>query len=265
MTFQGDFYVRDLSQGRKFPDDLTSEVHADGKIIGSALWEMRGALGQQQADMIILNALQSFTSSTNLAGAGKLIVSEAKKVDADTGKIVSDIMKAHGVINAERAKVWAKFSAQTSAERVPISIAGTDQIQPGSGLDDGVPGYFQFVVKDVPAGTQGITLAWRAQGGQGGGFGGGGTPDVQLAIKHDTLVMIGVGQTQADAIVQGKPNTAFGKNFQSVTLSAACLPSSAGKLYIMLLNKGASGDVTDMDIQFVTDTSKSSNVVTCAK
>ncbi len=265
LGFQGDFYVRDLSQGRIFPDDLTSEVHADGKIIGSTLWEIRGALGQQQADEIILNALQSFTSSTNLYGAGKAILSEAKKVDPQTGTKVNNILKAHGIMSGERAKAWAKFSAQTSVEQVPIAIAGTDQIQPGSGLDDGVPGYFQFVVKDVPAGTTGITLAWRAQTGQSM-TGGGGAPDVQLAVKKDGLVMIGVKQTVADAIVQGKTNAAFGgKGWQSVTLSGACLPAAAGKLYVMLLNKGASGDVTDTDIQFVTDTTKSVNVVTCAK
>ncbi len=267
LTFQGDFYVRDLSSGRKFPDDLTSEAHADGKIIGSTLWEIRGALGQQQADQIILNALQSFNASTNLYGAGKLILSEAKKVDAATGTTVNTILKAHGILSSERAKAWAKFSVQTSAEQVPIAIAGTDQVPAGSGLNDGVPGYFQFVVKDIPAGTQGVTLAWRAQAGQGGGLtgGGGGAPDVQLAVKKDALVMIGTNQTEADAIVTGKANAAFGKSFQSVTLTGACLPASGGKLYIMLLNKGTSGDVTDTDIQFVSDASKSLNVVTCAK
>ncbi len=264
LTFQGDFYVRDLSQARKFPDDLTSEAHADGKIIGSTLWEIRGALGQQQADQIILNALQSFTASTNLAGAGKLIATEAKKVDATTGKTVSDILKAHGILSNERAKAWAKFSMQTSVEQVPISIAGSDQVPSGSGLADGVPGYFQFTVSGIPAGTQGVTLAWRTQAGQAA-MSGGGAPDVQLAVQKDALVMVGMNQTIANAIVQGKADASFGKNWQSVTLSGACLPASTGKLYVMLLNKGTSGEVSDTDIQFVTDASKSTNVVTCAK
>ena len=265
LSFQGDFYVRDLSQGRKCPDDLTSEAHADGKIIGSTLWEIRGALGQQQADQIILNALQSFTSSTNLAGAGKLILAEAKKVDAATGTTVSNILKAHGVINSQRAKEWAKFAVQTSVEQVPIAISGTDQVNPNAGLKDGVPGYFQFVITNIPAGTKGVTLAWRAQAGQGGLMGGGGgTPDVQIAVKKDAMVQVGQDQTLADAIVVGKANPAYAKGFQSTTLTGACLPATGGKLYVMLLNKGSSGDVTDTDINFVTDTSKSFNVVTCA-
>jgi hypothetical protein len=264
LTFQGDFYVRDLSQARKCPDDLTSEVHADGKIIGSTLWEIRGALGQQQADEIILNALQGFTSSTNLAGAGKLILAEAKKVDAATGTTVSNILKAHGVINSQRAKDWAQFSVQTSVEQVPIAISGTDQVPTGSGLDDGVPGYFQFVIKDIPAGTTGVTLAWRAQAGQGGLMGGGGgSPDVQLAVRKDSMVMVGQNQTLADAIVPGKANPAYAKGFVTATLTGACLPASGGKLYVMLLNKGSSGNVTDTDIKFLTDTSKAVNVVTC--
>jgi len=264
LTFAGDSYVRDLSQSRKCPDDLTSEVHADGKIIGSCMWEIRNALGQQQADQIILNALESFTSSTDLPGAGKLILAEAKKVDAATGATVNNILKAHGIINSQRAKAWAKFSMATSAEQVPVSIAGTDQVPAGSGLNDGVPGYFQFFVKNIPAGTTGVTLAWRAQQGQTMSSPGG-MPDVQLAIKKDALVMVGVDQTAADALVPGVKNAAFGSGWQSATLAGACLPASGGALYVMLLNKGLSGDVTDMDIQFVTDTSKSVNVVNCGK
>ena len=265
LTFQGDFLVRDLSEGRKCPDDLTSEVHADGKIISTALWEIRGALGQQQADQIILNALESFTSSTNLAGAGKLILAEAKKVDAATGTKVSDILKAHGVINSQRAKAWSQFSVQTSAEQVPIAIAGTDQMNATAEFKDGVPGYFQFVIQDIPAGTQGVTLMWRAQAGQGNPLagGGGGSPNVQLAIKRDALVQLSATKTVADAIIAGKPDGNLGSGWQAATLTSACLPASGGKLYVMLLNKGTSGDVTDTDLQFVTDTSTAPNVVTC--
>ena len=262
LLMQGGAYVRDLTDGRKCPDDLTTEAHADGKIIGSAMWEIRQALGQQQADMIILTALQSFTASTNLQGAGKLIQTEAKKVDAATGTTVGDILKKHGVLGCERAKKWDTFAAQTSVEGVPYSIAGTDQIGSGSGLTDGVPGYVQFYV-DVAPGTKGVALSWIAQAGQGAMMGGGGTPDIQLALKKGATVPL-AQKVMADAIVPAKAGGKLGKNGATVTLSGACLPTGGGRVYIMMLNKGASGDVTAMAIDQLTDTTGAVNLQACA-
>ncbi|HVP58329.1 MAG TPA: FlgD immunoglobulin-like domain containing protein [bacterium] len=37
-------YFRDLDNTLKYPDDLTGEVHDDGRILGGALWDMREAL-----------------------------------------------------------------------------------------------------------------------------------------------------------------------------------------------------------------------------
>lgn len=261
LAGSGAAYVRDLTDSRKCPDDITTEVHADGKIIGSCMWEIRQALGQQQADMIILSALQSFTSSTNLQGAGKLIQSEAKKVDPAIGTQVGDILKKHGVLGCERAKEWANFSAQTSTEGVPYAISGTDQIGSGAGLKDGVPGYIQFYV-DVPAGKKGVTLSWVARSGGGGMMGGGGTPDVQLAIKKGSAVVLG-NEIMADAIVQGKAAGKLGKSGVSVTLSDACLPTGGGRIYVMMLNKAESGDVTQTAIDILTETTGAPNLVTC--
>jgi hypothetical protein len=264
LAAQGDSLVRDLTHAHKCPDDLTTEIHADGKIVGSTMWEIRTAIGQQQADTIILAAVQSFTASTNLTSAGKLILSEAKKVDAETGKIVGDILKAHGMITCVRAKEWTDFSAMTSEDHVPISVEGTDALQPGSGLTDGVPGYFQLFV-DVPAGTAGVKLSWRASPGQGAGMGGSGSaPNIQLALKKGAPVQL-AEPLAPDAMVQGKTDTGLGKSWQSVTLSANCLPTTAGKVYLMLLNTGGAADIGQTKISMLSDTSKAINVVTCVK
>lgn len=46
-------WMRNLSEFKKYPDDIQGEVHADGKIWGSVLWTLRTALGKDVSDKII--------------------------------------------------------------------------------------------------------------------------------------------------------------------------------------------------------------------
>lgn len=45
--------MRDLDNTLKYPDDWAGEVHADGRIFGGALWDLREALGASLADSLI--------------------------------------------------------------------------------------------------------------------------------------------------------------------------------------------------------------------
>ncbi len=45
--------IRDMDNSYVFPDDWAGEVHADGRIIGGAFWEVRVAVGSNIADTLI--------------------------------------------------------------------------------------------------------------------------------------------------------------------------------------------------------------------
>jgi hypothetical protein len=53
----GENYARDLTADRRCPDDLVAEVHIDSEVFSSALWQIREALGEYEADNIIMYAV----------------------------------------------------------------------------------------------------------------------------------------------------------------------------------------------------------------
>lgn len=263
-AFPGQNLDRDMSQFKKCPDDLYTEVHADGKIIGSTLWELRQALTQPVADGIVLRALQSFSQQTNMELAGKLIVAEAKKVSEEARDKADEILKKHGFLGCTRAKEWVNFQASQSEEGLPYSVESKDSLQGGGGgaFPDGLPGFLQFYV-NVPTNAAVVKLRWRVQasGGFGGGFGGGGQqPKLGLAVKRDEVVFL-KGSGSPDADDKGEPAQASG--WQEVALTGKCLQTTNGKVYAMFLNKGPAAAIANMTVEFPTDASGITTVLDC--
>lgn len=261
LTFAGEHLQRDLAKPRKCPDDLTSEVHADGKIIGSALWSLRTALGRELVDPVILAALQQFSMQTNLEAASKLILKEAKLQVPDRAKEVEKILNDHGMLGCARAKQWQDWYYNNTEDKLPYSFEGTDATAQGSFMKfpDGVPGYLQFYV-DVPADAKGVQLAWQAQG-EGFGMS---APKLNLAIKSVKPVVLNMmdgGSVAADAklTVKADPANAAG---QKVTLSGKCIQPGK-RMYLMLLNKGSRASVTNTSVKFLTDTAGAANLTAC--
>lgn len=46
-------YLRNLENDLHYPEDIHGEVHADGKIWGAVLWDIRKAIGREAADQLI--------------------------------------------------------------------------------------------------------------------------------------------------------------------------------------------------------------------
>jgi Zn-dependent metalloprotease len=57
-----------------YPGDLNGEVHHDGQIWSRALWDIRTALGHEEADKIILNGQFNFPGTTMTALATNTVV-----------------------------------------------------------------------------------------------------------------------------------------------------------------------------------------------
>lgn len=254
-TVQGRNLERDLSIAKKCPDDLTTEIHADGKIIGSALWEVRTALGASTADGIVLKALQSFTASTSLYGAGKLLVAAAKTVDSKTSTKVKEILAKHGIMDCQRAKLLTDFDMEQSEEQVPYTVEG---VGGNSGnLPDGMPGYLQFYI-DVPPGQMAIEVAWQAQSQTGGP-----SLPLNLAVSGGKPVAFtGDGSIMADAKLEITPESKGG--WQRAVLTGGCLPVAGGRIYLMFLNPGSNAmAITGMETKLLKSTAGLKNVKTC--
>jgi hypothetical protein len=162
---------------------LTTEIHADGLIIGNALWAMREELGAEITDSVIVNALATFTENTNFTLAAEAIIAEAELVDEATGNAVKAIIEERGLIGCDRVMDYSSPVIISGNGAVPFTIPGTQEtdIVPFSSY---TPSFQQW---RAPLAGESQTVKVEMQGQAGGGFGGfGGAPDdpeIELAIK----------------------------------------------------------------------------------
>ncbi len=261
LSVMGQKMQRDLTQKRRCPDDLTTEVHADGKIISSAAWEIRKALGAPQTDTIILNALQSFTSDTNLAKAGKLILAEANNVDTITGGMVEKILNDHGVLGCVRTKPYVNYNVDQTAEKVPYTVEGLPA-QAAAQMPKGLPGYVQFYV-DVPPNSGGVELQWIAESQSQ--YGPPAAAVLSLAVRLAKPVLflyMGGGDIYGDGLFDA-PQSPQDQS-QKLTLTGKCTPPQGGRIYLMFLNKAADqAGITQMSLKLLAPGAKAVNPVDC--
>ena len=175
---------RDLSKFHACPANITTEIHADGLIIGNALWTMREEYGAELADTIILNALGTFTENTNFTFAAEAIITEAELVDEDTGKRVREIFEERGLIGCDRVMDYTGTVLISGGGAIPFTIPGTQEtdIIPFSSY---TPSFQQWRTA-LSSDMQSLKVEMQGQAG-GGGFGGFGgateDPIIELAVK----------------------------------------------------------------------------------
>ena len=249
---------RDLEASRSCPADLTTEIHADGKIISTALWEIRTALGKEVADGLAFRAVQSSNGGTGLDEMGELVRAEAAALGDDVLAIVEPILAAHGVTGCVRTRPWVNVNFAQTPEQVPHQVEGTQAVQGGGGFADGVPGYHQWFV-DVPAG-QSVQLGWTFA--PAGGFGAPPAGALHLGVRSGAVVQLnGDGSVNADAIVD---NATFANSTQGITLSGNCVPAAGGRLFLLFLNPNAGGSgVSTMTISLVDAPAADTVIATC--
>ena len=223
--------ARDLASPRSCPDNLTTQIHADGKIISTALWAARDTLGAEVMDAIVFDALMSANASTGISQMGELVLAEAANVDADTESVIANIFAAQGVVDCTRVKPWVDVTFANTAERVPHTVAGTQTV---TGFSQGVPGYHQWSIDGISNGDS-VVLSWTQ--GEGGGFPPATPTALNLVLNKGAPVQLNLQQQfLADAVLDAIP---LDGTTQTVTLSGNCLPAD-GTLYVMFANPGGS-------------------------
>ncbi len=158
---------RDLSELHTCPDDLFGEVHADGRIIGSALWAMREAIGAEAADRIVLSALETFSDQTGLSEAAQALVGEAAALDPALEQPVRDVLEAHGLLDCARVLSSSTYQTQQEGGERYLLFAGTQE----TGLSEFGGGVPSFVQWELPAVPEGGALRLRVEVTPGGMMG----------------------------------------------------------------------------------------------
>ena len=260
IAFAGPHMVRDLSVKRSCPGDMIGEVHADGRILSSALWKIRAEVGADRVDGVVLRALQQFTVTTSLAGAVKLILAEAAAEDDAMRASFEKVFNAQGVTGCLRIRPWLSWDVDASTDKGPFTVMGKSKFGAAAAFADGVPGSIQFVV-DVPVGTKAITLRWQATAQ--GFFS---QPALAVAVNPatpPTLNMFAGGKIQARAVMPMSPDPGD-VAWQTLTLTGTCLTGADGKLYVMALNQGNNdAQITRMDLQVHKSIPSGPNLRTC--
>jgi hypothetical protein len=260
IAFAGPHMVRDLSVPRSCPNDMIGQIHADGRILSSALWKIRAEVGADRADGVILRALQQFTVTTSLAGAVKLILAEAAAEDDSMRATFEKVFKAQGIVGCLRIRPWLAWDVDSSTDKVPFTIMGKSKFGAATAFADGIPGSIQYVV-DVPVGTKAITLRWQATAQ--GFFS---QPALAVAVNPatpPTLSMFSGAKVVARAVMPMSPDPGD-VAWQTLTLAGPCLTGADGKLYVMVLNQGNNdASITRMDLQVHKSVPSGPNLRTC--
>jgi hypothetical protein len=82
---------------KQYPADLVGEVHADGEIWSSALYQINTTLGRDRATKIIIGAQFGFTPTISMPAAAQVTVDYARKTDPKAVPAVKAAFAAHSI------------------------------------------------------------------------------------------------------------------------------------------------------------------------
>jgi hypothetical protein len=90
--------LRRVDRDLHFPADLSGEVHHDGQIWSRALWDIRQALGNVQADTIILQGSFDFPGTTMPELASRTVAAAQQLYGAAAATAVTSAFQARGIL-----------------------------------------------------------------------------------------------------------------------------------------------------------------------
>jgi hypothetical protein len=254
----GPALVRDLNVKRTCPEHLATEVHEDGKIIGSAMWNLRTRVGKTVTDQLALRVIASANMGAGFDQFATLLQTEADRVSAEVGAAASEVLAEHGLSGGcnSRAREWVTWRAG----QVPIGVASPQQFS--GGFSQGVPAYFQFFIQ-VPEGKA-ARLSWEFQASQGGPGGGGAQSQLQLATRKEQPVELDIRTTRVNILEDQRFTPPVSNRVQTITLEGDCLAAPNERTYLMFINAGAAASVNRMNIEII-DAGSDANAQTCAQ
>jgi Zn-dependent metalloprotease len=97
--------LRRLDSNKKFPKDLNNEVHDDGEIWSACLWELRGQLGRQKADTLILAHHFQISRGAGFEDAANALITVDKVLNEGRNEnVIRDIFIRRGIFGNPKRK-----------------------------------------------------------------------------------------------------------------------------------------------------------------
>jgi hypothetical protein len=246
---------RDLSQKRACPADLSTEVHEDGKIIGSAMWSLRAQLGKEVTDRIVMRSIAASNQGTGFDQFGALVQAQANAEGPAVAATTAMVLAEHGLNGCDRAREWANWRATS----VPFSAPGPQDLGTNA-FRSGVPGYLQFFLENPPEGKVAV-LTWDLQAAARGA-----APRLQAAVRQGQPVALNVSFNGATITEDKRFNPAVtnaqGGQRQTMTLAQDCF-TQGQRTYVMLVNTGTGANIVRTAIQYI-DAASAPDLQSCA-
>ena len=91
-------WLRNLTEGLHYPEDIKGEVHEDGKIWGCTLWDLRNALGAKISDQLIFNSLYYLhPDSTFQHGLNAILTADENSNDGANQEVILQVFARRGI------------------------------------------------------------------------------------------------------------------------------------------------------------------------
>jgi Zn-dependent metalloprotease len=97
--------LRRLDSNKKYPKDLTGEVHDDGEIWSACLWEIRAAIGGRMADQLIIAHHFLLTPRSGFENAANALITADKNLNkGKNGKMIHDVFVRRGILPNQKRR-----------------------------------------------------------------------------------------------------------------------------------------------------------------
>jgi Zn-dependent metalloprotease len=93
-------FLRNVENDLHYPEDIHGEVHADGKIWGAVLWDIRKAIGKADADVLIYKSHFYLNGSrpTFIDGYNALVTADKNQFDGKHLEALEQIFANRGIV-----------------------------------------------------------------------------------------------------------------------------------------------------------------------
>jgi len=95
-------FLRNLENNFEYPKDIQGQVHADGRIWGGTLWDLRKALGKDVADLLIYRGLHYFngTRPKFIDGYNGIVTADKNIFDGANIEKIDEVFARRGIVAA---------------------------------------------------------------------------------------------------------------------------------------------------------------------
>jgi len=166
-------YARDLSgSSGHCPDTVFGESHEDGKLIGTAAWAVRKALGTEVGDQVVWGAVTMLGHNPSLGDFGRGLLQTASDLGLDAAQVaqIQDILHERGLDDCDRVLELHEGQSRTTTmfglDIIGEMMGATCAQMKNYGLN--LSSIFHF--KHVPAdGDKGVKLTVHLEDRMGSG------------------------------------------------------------------------------------------------